>query len=148
MKTPLRLRILGDLVGCVTLIALTLALAAAYFGADAVTGNWPTIAGAILFLTLISYRLWIQFERPVANWRTGVLVSIGLGVAFFLIDILIGELVHPNLNVIRSATSTMSFGLTLLVCPLGTLIFVAGWARSIILRSHKPSSGRGINSSC
>jgi hypothetical protein len=147
METSLLRRILGDMVGCITLVALTLVLAFAYFGVDAARRNWPTLAGAILFLTLISYRLWIQFERPNANWRTGVLVSIGLALAFLPVDILVGELVHPMPNVIKSATSTISFWLTLFICPLGTLIFVAGWARSIVLRSQKPS-GRGLSSSC
>ena len=138
--TGLVRRVLGDAIGCITLIALTAVLIPIFPGMDVAIRNWPTVAGFLLLFAIISYRCWIQFERTGAKWLLGVLISVGLGLAFLPLDILFGRMFHPDLGVIQSTVSTLSFWLTMFVCPLGTVVFLSGWARSITLRSRTPHS--------
>lgn len=133
-RTALQTRALGDLVGCVTLFALLFVLVSIFPGLDAVIKNWPTTATLGAAFTLISYFFWVKVEKLNGNWPLGVLATIGLALAFLPVDVIFGEIVHPSGDIVKSATSTISFWLTLFICPLTTMAALAGWARSVTLR--------------
>ena len=66
-----------------------------------------------------------------------VLISVGLGLAFLPLDFLFGRIFHPDLGLIQSTVSTLSFLLTLFICPLGTVVALSGWARSVSLGGER-----------
>ena len=134
MKTTgLVRRTLGNAVGCATLITLAIALIPVFHGTNVAVRNWPTVAGALMIFSVISYRVWLEFERIGTIWPMAVLISVGLGLASLLLDFLFGRMLHPDLGVIQSTVSTLPFWLTMFICPLGTVIILAGWARHIAL---------------
>jgi hypothetical protein len=134
MQTGLVRRVLGDAIGLATLGALAIVPIAVYPGIDVAIHDWPTASGSFLVLAMISYKTWIEVERSADTWSSGVLFSIGLGLASLPVDILLGRLFHPHLGLIDSTLSTLSFWLTLFVCPVFTCVLLSGWARSVVLR--------------
>jgi hypothetical protein len=126
-------RALGNAVGWATLVALTFALTPLFPGMDVVTKNWPTAVGFLLILSIISYWVWFRFEQIGVKWPSAVLISIGLGLVSLVLDFLFGRIFHPDLGVIQSTVSTLSFWLTMFICPLGTIVVLSGWARNVAL---------------
>lgn len=95
------------------------------------------MVGFLVVFAIISYRCWVQFEQVAgAKWPLGALITVGLGLAFLPLDFLFGRMFHPGLDVVQSTVSTLSFWLTLFICPLATFVFLSGWARSAALRAH------------
>jgi hypothetical protein len=142
MQTRRVRRVLANAMGFATLAAFAIFLSAVFLRIDVAIHNWPTAAGAFGVLAITSYKSWIALERMGAKWGEGVLISIGLAVvlAFLPVDILLGRLVHPRFGVIDSTVSTLSFWLTVLICPMYTCCLLSGWARSVVLRGWTHNS--------
>jgi hypothetical protein len=130
-------RALSNAVGCATLAALVMALIPVFPGTDVAIRNWPKVVGFLLILSIISYYLCVQFERIGVTWPMAALISVGLGLAFLPVDFLLGRIFHPDLGLIQSTASTLSFWLTLFICPLGTVVVLSGWARNIALGGNR-----------
>jgi hypothetical protein len=74
----------------------------------------------------------------VTRLIVGALSTIGVGVAFLLIDAIFGLYRDPHLSLLQAAPAAgVMFAVTLLVCPAATFICLSGWARSLIVASER-----------
>jgi hypothetical protein len=139
MQTGWVRRVLADATGFTTLAAFVIVFVAVLLGVDRGIREWPTVVGVYGVLGIISYKSWIELERTGAKGSLTVLISMGLALAFLPIDVLLGRWVHSELSLVDSTVSSLSFWLTLLICPLLTAVFLAGWARSAVLGGRVPT---------
>jgi hypothetical protein len=94
------------------------------------------VAGFFLVLAVAGPIYWREKKSSdsVAEWGKFIVGSIVVGTFFFGADLLVG---HINRQPNFSATGPFGIFLTLLVCPLFTMICVGGLARALYI--HKAS---------
>ena len=100
---------------------------------------------AYFVFSAISLYLWRDSKMPTTStgWLFQGIGSIGLGTIFFLSDIVIGHLSHPELPVLTAAThvgSIFGFGFTAFMCPVMTLLCIVSALRATVVRSGKYDS--------
>jgi hypothetical protein len=91
-----------------------------------------------LILTSIGLVLWHVKKVPqtVKQWWGLAARSVVLGIAFFGVDLLIA-LLNGQANPLHFPGGLLALPLTLLVCPGGTIICLAGLARAFYI-SRRP----------
>lgn len=104
--------------------------------------NDPWVAGLIAAPTLIGTTLYTWYASKAGQdfdtekWMAGTLSTPLLGAVFFAIDVFIGSTHGHYANFVQAAFRAGSpFGilLTMLVCPIGTIICAGSWMRSALL---------------
>jgi peptidoglycan biosynthesis protein MviN/MurJ (putative lipid II flippase) len=90
----------------------------------------PCMIGAALWAWYVSEK---GRKLDENEWLNGLIVTLILGVVFFVIDLFMGSTHGQYDNLVQAAFHAGSpFGivLTLAVCPAGTLICLGGWVRT------------------
>jgi hypothetical protein len=98
----------------------------------------PAHSSADVSLASLAIALWRHKKYPqtVKQWGRFTIYSIVLGVAFFGVDFLIA-LLNGQANPLHFPGGLLGLPLTLLVCPGGTIICLAGLARAFYInRGH------------
>lgn len=87
-----------------------------------------------LILTSVGLVLWHlkRFSQTVKQWQRLAARSVVLGIAFFGVDFLIAVL-NGQTNPLRFPGGLLALPLTLLVCPGGTIICLAGLVRAFYI---------------
>jgi hypothetical protein len=140
-------RTVANITGLIVLAFFFGLCFALYPGIEEVRSEWTFFAGVYVLFGAIG---WWEFWRKDPDgtsvwWVEGVLVSIGLGAAFFVCDIVLGKLTHPQMSLLNAgvhAGGIAGFPVTLMVCPGMTLVALAGWSRSRVLKSLIASAPR------
>jgi len=139
-RTGLVRRVLGDVVGFATLVALIALLTYILRGVSTTYQLRNTFLALCGVMAIPGYICWIQMEKKQQppHWLWQALISVGAGAASFILDTLVGLVLHPSIPILHAATATgIMFGITALICPGYTLIALSGWARSLIV--HRTS---------
>jgi len=102
----------------------------------------PWITAFIAAPILVGAALWTWYASKAAQdfdtekWMAGTLSTPLLGAASFAIDVFIGSTHGHYANFVQAAFQAGSpFGilLTVLICPIGTIICAGSWVRSALL---------------
>lgn len=122
---------MADLIGLVTLglqYSLLVFVANLWFGS-----TLPFNGIGIIFavLAVIGMLLWHREKLlpTVKKWRTLAVRSVILGIAFFVVDLVIA-LLNGQANPLHYPGGLLGLPLTLLICPGGTIICLAGLVRA------------------
>jgi hypothetical protein len=93
--------------------------------------SFAEIVIVFLILASVGIALWHRktFAQTPKQWRTFAVWSIGLGVAFFVVDSLLAVL-HGQFNPFHYPGGLLGLPLTFFICPGGTIICLAGLARA------------------
>ena len=94
----------------------------------------------LLALSVASVALWRRERSSTADMLGGAVMSVLAGAVFFAIDVLLGQVFHPELPWLDAATrGSGPFGIvvTILICPMFTFIFLSGAARAQFLKWRK-----------
>jgi hypothetical protein len=127
--------IVADLVGLGVLAAF-LSVAMLIFG---VSTSRHEFLGILFALAVIAVGMWHVEKSPYAQasqciWAT--ICSVGLGAIFFGVDMIVGHWNHPELPLIQAAMKSpgpLGFALTVIACPISTIIAMASTVRCWIL---------------
>jgi hypothetical protein len=141
MQTGLVRRVLGDVIGCVTLAALVGLLVYVWPGETTQSKFKELFPPIYILLAILGYACWIKKERtmPGVSWLIGTSWSIVAGIVSLAGDILIGHLFSPSVPLLKAPLSAgIPFAVTLCLCPGFTYITIAGWTRSLVIR-HRGS---------
>lgn len=102
--------------------------------------NVPPLIFAFVYVALAATGMffWHHKNSPETplKWLLWAGGSVLAGAVFFAIDILIGHFSYPDLALLEAGTKAggmFGFLATLVICPGGTFICMAGWARSLIV---------------
>ncbi len=93
---------------------------------------------AYAVLGIIAIGVWHGDRWPNKS-RDVLLAVLGtflLGGLFYACDLILGHLHHPDLSLVKAAEHSggpLGFGLTLVVCPVTTLVMLAGYFRAVFL---------------
>ena len=90
--------------------------------------------GLYCIIAIIAIAIWHSEKAPQSSllWLEMVVGSFVLGLLFFVSDILVGHISHPNLPLIEAAQQApFGFFLTLATCPGLTIIAIAGLVRIV-----------------
>jgi hypothetical protein len=122
---------MADLIALVT---LGLQYALLVFAANLWLGSTLPFSGigvTFAVLAVIGMLLWHRKELSptVKKWGTLAVRSVVLGIAFFVVDLLIA-LLSGQANPLHFPGGLLGLPLTLLICPGGTIICVAGLVRA------------------
>lgn len=107
----------------------------------------PLIIGAIAEPVMILAALcaWHAGEKTrktdAEEWRSGVIFTPLLGAVFFAIDVFVGSDHGHYINFFQAgfhAGGPFGILVTILVCPVGTIVCVGGWVRCSILEHYGP----------
>jgi hypothetical protein len=111
----------------------------------------PWIAGMIVAPALVGAALyaWYASEKgktaDTEEWKISTLLTPLLGAIFFAIDVFIGSMNGHYANFVQAAFHAGSpFGimLTVLICPIVTIICAGSWVRSSLLDHWFPKPNR------
>jgi hypothetical protein len=91
-------RIFADVVGCLALALLAVAVILCVASLEAVLNNLVQVAALLLIYVAVGYFTWIRIEKITTNWRLGVGVMVAIATVSFAIDIVNGLLAHPELG--------------------------------------------------
>jgi hypothetical protein len=114
--------------------------AASLHGFQAISQPWLVWLIALPFLVGTSLWLW-HISENTRNWKSNrwsyaLLFTPLIGAISFAIDVLIGGSNGHYKTFLESAAhagSPFGFPLTVLICPVGTLIAFGSWIRCVIL---------------
>ena len=135
---------LADVAGIAAIALASGAVAAALFRSQAISEPWLVWLIALPFLAGASLWAWHVSEN-LRNWESDkwgyALVFTPLaGAVSFAIDAMIGSSNGHYKSFLEAAShagSPVGFPLTILICPIGTLISFGSWIRSVILRTSQ-----------
>ena len=144
--TPIRL--LSDSAGLCTVI-LGSFLAVWGLSPFKVLGN-PEIVGviatpALAIAALCTWYVSMEGRHKNAGWWRNLTLSTPLiGAVFFTVDMLVGSTNGPSTNPVQAgfhAGGPFGIVVTLLVCPITTIVSAGSWVRSSLLERHAAKSG-------
>lgn len=110
------------------------------------------VAGLIAVLVLVGIALYVWYvseggrKADSDKWKAGTIFTPFLGTMFFAIDVFIGSSSGHYDSFIQAALHAGGpFGivLTVLTCPVATIICLGSWVRSSLLERTKPLSDAG-----
>jgi hypothetical protein len=134
----------ADAIAVLTLAveySLTIVIAKAVFGRA-----FPWVIFAVIFPVFAGIAVAIfhvkEEKLSSATWGWLALLSPGAGLAFFGVDWLEAFL-HGESNPLRYHGSPLGLPLTILVCPVGTTVLVAGFARALWIKKTESGSENG-----
>lgn len=133
--------VLADIIGITAVALASGAVAGALYGFQAISQPWLVWLIALPFLVGASLWVW-HISDKARNWKSNrwsyVLIFTPLvGAISFAIDVLIGGSNGHYKTFLESAAhagSPFGFPLTVLICPVGTLIAFGSWIRCMILQ--------------
>jgi hypothetical protein len=125
-------RTVANAVGCAIFVAPALALWAMF---PEMPGKFVALlSGLTLALLAFSYRLWLQWDTDEIKWERYILLTVALGFGSLVIDIIAGQLIHPEEGLLVGTVFQPMFLVTPALCPLATTILLAGWARRAVFQ--------------
>ena len=135
---------LADVIGIAAIALASGAVAAALYRTQAISQPWLVWIIAFPFLVVASLWLW-HISEKTRNWESdrwvyALLFTPLVGAISFAIDVLIGSSnghYKTFLGAASHAGSPLGFPLTVLICPVGTLVALGGWVRCVTLRVSK-----------
>lgn len=132
---------LADIIG-VTAVALgSGAVTAALYRMQAVSQPWLVLLIALPILVGASLWVW-HISKKTRDWGSdkwgyALIFTPLFGAISFAVDVLIGSSnghYKTFLEAAAHAGSPFGFPLTVLICPVGTLVALGGWIRCVMLR--------------
>jgi uncharacterized membrane protein YkvI len=138
LEVTTRTIVLADSIGLAALAGEIGLIGVAASSLEIPTWGWIVAYGILAVVALIVWhgKKWPKETREVLK---AVFGSFLLGGAFFAIDLTLGHFLHPDLPLIQAAEHSggpFGFGLTVLVCPVMTVVVLAGYFRAIFLDSE------------
>jgi hypothetical protein len=103
------------------------------------TGHFEVDASSwfIAFVVFCPIGMWLwrdeSRQQTWDEWAGGAIGSFMLGALFFVIDIIGGRFMHPEMGLFSAATHMYAFPLTILVCPFATFLCIASAVRTYIV---------------
>lgn len=137
MQTAVIRRVLGDVVGFLTLGVLVGLLVYVWPGATTLSKFKELFPLIYILLAIPSYVCWITKERKAPNtpWLTGAMWSVAAGIISLAGDILFGYLINPSTTLLKAPLfAGIPFAFTLCLCPGLTCTAISGWTRSLVIR--------------
>jgi len=136
--------VLADFVGITAVALASGAVAAALYRFQAINQPWLVWLIALPFLVGASLWVW-HISEKTRNWESdrwgyALLFTPLVGAISFAIDVLIGGSnghYKTFLEAASHAGSPLGFPLTVLICPVGTLVALGSWVRCVFLRVPK-----------
>ena len=132
---------LADMIGLAAVALASGAALAALNRTQALNEPWVVWLIALPFLVLASLWLWRVSKKTrdwdINRWVGMLIATLLIGAISFAIDVLVGSSNgHYNtfLEAAAHAGSPFGFPLTVLICPVGTLVAFGSWIRCVILR--------------
>jgi len=136
---------LPDAIGLAVIALSSWLVVWALFSLQGLTSPLTAWIIALPFLAGGSLYLWYGSAKikglTLDQWGVAALFSPFLGAVSFAIDVLVGSSNGPYKTFIEAAThagSPMGFPLTIIICPIGTIIALGGWARSAVHKVLSP----------
>ena len=134
-----------DLAGLATVAAASAAFLHALVWTNVLSDFWivflialPCMAGASLWAWYVNES---ARNADAEKWLMGVLFTPLFGAISFAIDVFTGSTNGHYDNFVQAAFHAGSpFGivLTVLICPVGTILCIGGWVRSVLIESLNP----------
>ncbi|HLJ78105.1 MAG TPA: hypothetical protein VKT75_11865 [Acidobacteriaceae bacterium] len=127
-----------DIVGVAAVALASGAVVAALHRMRAVSQPWAFWLVALPLLVGASVWAWYGSDRTSSwdrrKWGYAAIGSLLCGTVFFAIDVLVGSLDGHHKTFLEAASHSGMLGLplTILVCPVGTVIAFGGWLRSLV----------------
>jgi hypothetical protein len=140
--TGLVRRVLGDVIGCITLAVLVGLVEYVWPGETTLSKFKELFPPIYLLLAILGYATWIEKERKMPNdsWLKGALLFFGAGIVSLAGDTLIGHFINPSAPLIEAPLSAgIPFIVTLFLGGL-ILVAIAGWTRGLIIRHRRNHS--------
>ena len=138
---------LPDIIGITAVALASGVLAAALYRMQAVSDPWLVWLIALPFLVGGSLWMWHFSSKTRAwdseKWGYMVIFTPVIGAVSFGIDVLVGSSNGHYKTLLEAAShagSPFGFPLTVLICPIGTLVALGGWLRSLLVQASKPNS--------
>jgi len=125
------MKYLPDAIGVLVVGVLSfLVCQYAFEGAD----RWKTWVPGVIFLGAAGMYAWRSERAPrtAADGLYAAAGSIVVGAIFLAIDVGIGKFFHRDLSYLQAAMTVRSpfgFALTVIACPIGTILSLGGAAR-------------------
>jgi hypothetical protein len=121
-----------DLIGVARVTGESALIAALVYFLRGMFSIWLLLL-LLLLLIVAAMMFWHSEKAPtsVAGWRKAIVWSIVLGVLFFATDLGVGYLFGES-GSLPLAAGPSGIILTVLVCPVFTMICVAGLGRAVL----------------
>ena len=140
---------LADVIG-VTVVALASGMvAAALYHIQAVSQPWVVWLIALPFLIGACFWVWYVSRKTRdwdrEKWGYAVIFTPLIGAISFAIDVLVGSSnghYRTFLEAAVHAGSPFGFPLTVLICPIGTVVAFGSWIRCMMLRVFRTPEHR------
>jgi hypothetical protein len=131
----------ADTIGIAAIALASGAVAAALYGMRAVSQPW--MVWLIAFPFLVGGCLWVwHISKETRDWGSdkwgyALIFTPLIGAISFAVDVFVGSSnghYKTFLEAASHAGSPIGFPLTVLICPIGTLVAFGSWIRRITLR--------------
>ena len=138
---------LPDILGVTTVAVASGAVAAGLYGMHVVSEPWIVWLIALPFL--IGACLWVWHgSKRTRDWDSekrgyAVILTPLFGAISFAIDVMVGSSNGHYKSFLEAAShsgSPIGFPLTVLICPVGTVVALGSWLRCLVVQASKPSS--------
>lgn len=132
---------LADIIGVTAVALASGSVAAALYRMRAVSQPWAVWLTALPFLVGTSLLLWHVSKKTrnwdIDKWGYSLIATAIIGAISFAADVLVGSSNGPYRTLLKAAShagSPFGFPLTVLICPVGTLVAFGSWIRYLMLR--------------
>jgi hypothetical protein len=135
-----------DIVGVTAIALASGAVVAALYRAHVLSQPWLFWLIALPLLIGASVYAWYGSDRTCdwnsRKWGHALILSLLFGIIFFAIDVLVGDLSRHYKTFLEAASHSGLLGLplTILVCPVGTVIALGSWVRCLMEQASNPNS--------
>ncbi len=135
-----------DIVGVTAIALASGAVVAALYRMQALSQPWLFWLIALPLLVGASLCAWYGSDRTCEwnskKWGHALILSLLFGAIFFAIDVLVGGLNGHYKTFLETASHSGLLGLplTILVCPIGTVIALGSWVRCLVEQGSNPNS--------
>jgi len=136
-----------DIIGVTTVAIASGAVAAGLYRMQAVSDPWAV--WLIAFPVLIGVCLWVWHgskqtrDWDSERWGHAVIFTPVFGAMSFAIDVMVGSSNGHYRTFLEAAShsgSPIGFPLTVLICPVGTVVALGSWIRCLLVQASKPNS--------
>ena len=135
-----------DITGATAVALASGAIVAALSRMKAVSQPWAVWLLALPLLIGASVYAWYGSDRTSSwdteKWGYAIIASLLSGAVFFTVDVLVGGSDGHYKTFFEAASHSGLLGLplTILVCPIGTVVAFGSWLRCLAERASKPKS--------
>lgn len=139
--------VLADCIGVAAIAIASAPIAASLQHTQAISQPWVVWLFALPFLAGLSLYAWHAGKKTrdwdTRKWGYAAIFTPIAGAVSFTIDIMVGSTTGHYKSLLAAgahAGSPFGFPMTILICPIGTLVALGGWARCVSLRAFIPQS--------